>query len=176
MRRVIIHKTQGKNPLQSWGRIVGRAKTLKNFFIIWLCRYVPHLGLKNALYRLTGMKVGKDVSVGLMAMMDIFFPELISIGDNTVIGYGTVILAHEFLVEDWRIGRVEIGKNVMIGANCTVLPGVRIGDGAEVSACSLVNADVPAGARVGGVPARPIPRKRSKADAREEKDLAGVGP
>jgi len=33
----------------------------------------------------------------------------------------------------------------MIGANCTVLPGVKIGEGATVSAMSLVNCDIPAG-------------------------------
>jgi len=57
-------------------------------------------------------------------------------------------------VKELRTGPVKVGKNVMIGANVTILPGVEIGDGAVVSACSLVNADVPAGALVGGVPAR----------------------
>ena len=39
-----------------------------------------------------------QVSAGLASTMDIFFPHLITIGDNTIIGYNTVILAHEFLV------------------------------------------------------------------------------
>jgi acetyltransferase-like isoleucine patch superfamily enzyme len=42
----------------------------------------------------------------------------------------------------------------MIGANCTILPGVVIGDGAIVGAMSLINRDVPAGASVGGTPIR----------------------
>ena len=41
---------------------------------------------------------------------------------------------------------------VMIGANTTILPGVTIGDGAIVSASTLVYRDVPAGAFVGGNP------------------------
>ncbi|WP_368784325.1 acyltransferase [Acinetobacter baumannii] len=49
-----------------------------------------------------------------------------------------------------------MGSRVMIGANSTVLPGVTIGDGAVVSAATLVNADVPAGAFVGGNPMRII--------------------
>ena len=40
----------------------------------------------------------------------------------------------------------------MIGANTTILPGVTIGDGAIVSASTLVYRDVPAGAFVGGNP------------------------
>ena len=49
-----------------------------------------------------------------------------------------------------------VGRDVLIGANCTILPGVVIGDGATVSAMSLVNKDVPPGAMVGGVPIRLI--------------------
>ena len=91
--------------------------------------------------------------------MDIFFPERISIGDRSIVGYNTVILTHEFLIGEWRVGPVEIGRDVMIGANCTILPGVTVGDGAVVAAHSLVNRDVPPGAFVGGVPARPLRRK-----------------
>lgn len=94
------------------------------------------------------------MSVGLGVMFDIFFPHLISIGDNTVIGYNATILAHEFLVSEYRTGRVDIGKNVMIGANATILAGVSIGDGATVSACSLVNKDVPPGTLAYGVPVK----------------------
>lgn len=147
--------TDGRNSLQHLYEVVSLGKVVKNFVVIDLCRYLPWLGAKNWLYRhLLKMKVGRHVSAGLMVMLDVFFPEMISIGDNTIIGYNTVILCHEFLVDHYRLGPVHIGKNVMIGANCTILPGVHIGDGAIVSACSLVNHDVPAYAMVGGVPAR----------------------
>jgi len=60
------------------------------------------------------------------------------------------------LLTEWRTGPVVIGRNVTIGANCTLLPGIVIGDGATVSAMSLVNKDVPPGAKVGGVPIRSL--------------------
>jgi acetyltransferase-like isoleucine patch superfamily enzyme len=63
-------------------------------------------------------------------------------------------LTHEYLVEEYRIGDVEIGDHVMIGANTTILPGVRIGDRAVVGAGSVVTKDVPEGAFVAGNPAR----------------------
>lgn len=156
-RRVDRHPVSGpRNSMHYWPQVGGFWRVSFNFIVITLARYVPWLGVKNTMYRWLGMRVGKNVAFGLMAMPDVFFPNLISIGDNSLIGYNTTILTHEFLIGEWRTGRVEIGKNVMIGANCTILPGVSIGDGAVVAAHSLVNRDVPAGAMVAGVPARVV--------------------
>jgi acetyltransferase-like isoleucine patch superfamily enzyme len=128
----------------------------RNFLVVYLCRYLPFLGWKIALYRWIGVRMGERVSAGLSATLDVFFPELITVGDDTILGYGSVILAHEFLRHELRVGPVVVGRDVVIGTHTVVLPGVVIGDGAVVSAQSLVNSDVPPGAVVGGVPARPL--------------------
>ena len=102
------------------------------------------------------MKVGKKTSFALMVMPDIMFPEKITVGENSIIGYNTTLLAHEYLIREYRLGEIVIGNEVMIGANVTILPGVKIGDGATVSAGTLVHRDVPSGAFVGGNPMRII--------------------
>lgn len=130
---------------------------MKNFIIIQLARYTPSLAMKNWLYRtFLHMKVGSETSFALMVMPDVMFPEKITVGKNTIIGYNTTILTHEYLIKEYRIGEVKIGNEVMIGANTTILPGVEIGDGAVISACTLVNKDVPEGAFVGGNPMQTI--------------------
>jgi acetyltransferase-like isoleucine patch superfamily enzyme len=159
-RLTIYPSPEGANSLWVWRQWVPLWRATRNFLVIYGCRYFVSLRLKNRLYRTIGIKVGERVSPAMGVTMDVFFPQLISVGDNSIIGYNTVILAHEFLVKELRTGPVEIGKSVMIGANVTILPGVRIGDGATVSACSLVNSDVPAGALVGGVPARVLSTAR----------------
>ena len=55
-----------------------------------------------------------------------------------------------------QFARVVIERNVWIGANATVLPGVRLGEGAIVGAGAVVTSDVPPGTLVLGVPARVI--------------------
>lgn len=157
MRRITIHQVPGpKNSLYYWTSYVNPLRICFNFIIIYLCRFIPFLGLKNSLYRVVGIKIDKDVSVGLMAMFDIFFPQLITVGDNSIIGYNTTVLAHEFLITEWTTGEVIIGRDVIIGANTTILAGVAIGDAAVVSAHSLVNHDVIPRTFVGGVPAQVI--------------------
>ncbi|MEW6275688.1 MAG: acyltransferase [Bacillota bacterium] len=144
--------------MQTWYREVHPLRVAFNFLVIYFCRYLPCLPVKNFLYRRLGMRLGKNVSVGLMAMMDIFYPQLISIGDNTIVGYNATILCHEFRIKEFCTGKVEIGANVLIGANSTILPGVQIGEGAQVGAGSLVNRDVPPGVLAAGVPARVVRR------------------
>jgi acetyltransferase-like isoleucine patch superfamily enzyme len=138
-----------------WSRVAPAWRTARNFALITIGRFLPWLGLKNAVYRLTGMRIGANVALGVLAMFDIIFPELISIGDGSIVGYNATILTHEFTTTEWRRGPVQVGRGVLIGANATILAGVTIGDGATVAAGAVVTRDVEAGTTVVGVPARP---------------------
>ncbi|OLS34672.1 acetyltransferase [Alkalihalophilus pseudofirmus] len=156
-RKTESYPVKTANSLWHIYRTVPFFKVVKNFIVIQIARYTPFLKVKNWLYRtFLRMKVGPETAVALMVMMDVMFPERISIGRNTIIGYNTTILAHEYLIKEYRLGDVVIGDEVMIGANTTILPGVTIGDGAIISAGTLVHRDVPAGAFVGGNPMQMI--------------------
>lgn len=157
MRRTVRIKVEGSNSLWQVYDTVPFWRVFRNVLVILIARYLPFFSWKNALYRrCLGMKVGKKTAFAFMVMPDILYPERITVGENSIIGYNTTLLCHEYLVDDYRVGDVVIGDHVMIGANSTILPGVTIGDGAVISAASLVNIDIPPGAFAGGNPVRII--------------------
>lgn len=175
MRKTERFQVEGANSLWHVYKTVPFWKVVRNFVVIQIARYTPFLGMKNWLYKtFLGMKVGDRTSFALMVMLDIMFPEKISVGRNTVIGYNTTILAHEYLIKEYRLGEVVIGSEVMIGANTTILPGITIGDGAIVSAGTLVHKDVPAGAFVGGNPMSIVYTKEELAERWKDDPIYGI--
>ncbi len=55
-----------------------------------------------------------------------------------------------------KIGCIEVGDNVFIGSNTTVLQNVRIGSNVIIGAGTLINKDIPDNTVVGGIPAKVI--------------------
>ena len=79
--------------------------------------------------------------------------EEVTIGRDCMIGWDVLIMdtdQHPVPGRGLQNRPVRIGDRVWIGARATILKGVTIGDGAVVGACSVVTADVPAGAVVTG--------------------------
>lgn len=85
----------------------------------------------------------------------------IFIEDGALIGHNVVLATLNHAASPKDRGSmipapIRIGKNVWVGANAVILPGVTIGDGAIVAAGAVVNRDVPENTVVGGVPAKVI--------------------
>lgn len=132
------------NPLWQVYKIVKFPKLFKQTCIIEISRFIPSMSLKRYIYRkFLKMTIGQNTSFAYKVSPDLFYPELISVGNNSVIGYNTTILTHEVLVDEWRYGRVSIGHHTLIGANVTILPGVTIGNHVKVGAGTVITKDVP---------------------------------
>jgi len=85
----------------------------------------------------------------------------ITIGDDTLIGHGSIVTTLNHGVDpdrraDMSPAPIRIGGKVWLGAGVTIVPGVTVGDGAIVGAGAVVTKDVPANTIVAGVPAKVI--------------------
>lgn len=125
--------------------------------------------IKELLYRLRGeytteklismgMTVGKNFGRLNGVILDPSHCWLITIGDNVTLAPRVHILCHDAstkgLLGYTKIGRVNIGNDVFIGAESVVLPGVTIGNRVIVGANSTVTHDVPDNSVVVGAPAQ----------------------
>ncbi|MEU4207242.1 acyltransferase [Rothia terrae] len=124
------------------------------------------------------ISIGQNVAVFEGVWLEAEPAGSISIGTKTYIGHrahihaiGNVVIEENVMITDGvtissgshdsqnhdkiqTTGDIHIGRNVFVGEKATVLGGVTIGDNAVIGAGAVVTKDVPAGATVGGVPAR----------------------
>jgi len=108
---------------------------------------------------------GKNISVGQNVFINsgCRFQDQggIIIGDGVLIGHNVVLATLNHDIDPRKRSTLHpapivIGKNVWIGSNATIIPGVTIGDGTIIAAGAVVTKNVPANVIVGGVPAKII--------------------
>ena len=168
--------------------IVVTYETLLNL-VLSLPRYRTFNAFKSFVLRRIGAKVGRRVvfypGVWIMTGRNLVLEDDVDlakdvlvttdggvrIGARTLIGYRTQILSGNHVIPPrgeriFDAGHdnksVEIANDVWIGANCVILPGVTIGEGAVIAAGAVVTKNIPAWSIAGGVPAKVL-REREEA-------------
>lgn len=137
---------------------------LWRFSLSRLAFFTPFKGWRAAMYRWSGINIGKRVYIGHDMLFDRAFPEQITIGDDTAIGDRCTITAHGCIptqtplkeIYPLTVKPVNIGNRVWIMPNVTIIYGVTIGDEAVVATGAVVTKDVPPRTLVAGVPAKVI--------------------
>lgn len=178
-----LHDKHGKN--LTWSQ--GLDKVFKRFesyfldfglLILHVTTYIPFHSIRNLIWKLAGLKLGKNST--LHTGLRVFDPRNIKIGQGTIIGYACFIdgrdsvtigshtdIASEVMIYSSEhdinspefsatLAPVKIGDYVFIGPRSIILAGVTIGEGAIVGAGAVVTKDVEPYAIVGGVPAKVI--------------------
>jgi len=114
-----------------------------------------------------GSRIGENCLIGTGSMLDgsvqigdnvkiqsgVYLPHGTVVGENTFIGPYACVTNDRYPVSK-RLRPVVIGSGCIIGANSTIIAGIRVGDNSVVAAGSVVTKDVPPNVVVAGVPAR----------------------
>lgn len=143
-------------------------KIIKNYFKKKSdIRIIKHLKSQGTeliypftIHNVNNLKLGKNIYIGPSSWL--ILRGNLSIGDGTIIGPRLKVHTSNHNYEgdmipysnDYIIKDVIIGNYVWVGADVTILPGIKIGDGAIIGACSCVTKNVPDLAIVGGNPAQ----------------------
>lgn len=162
--------------IQIWTRLFYIERETSSSISIWARLDVIPRASKHERHRL---RLGKKSLIEVSSIICTWHGDVI-IEDGTNIGAGNVVIgpvvfgenvatgqhcfisgmSHQYndismniLKQGHKIDEVVIGKNVWVGSNSVVLPGVKIGDNSVVAAGSTVVSNVPAYTVVAGKPA-----------------------
>ena len=127
-------------------------KGLKNRILQAMAQFAPgETTWRVRLHRWRGVNIGKDVRIGYDSIIETAHPSFVTIRDRAALGMRVTIIAH------MRESRsVTIEEDAIIGPGAIILPNVTIGQGAIVTAGSVVSTSVPPMTMVQGNPAKPI--------------------
>ena len=121
------------------------------------------ISLINAIHPSVSIAPTAQIGKGNMICAGVVINTSAVIGNSTIIN-PTSVVEHDTVVGDFvtlaagvQVGaRVKIGKCSFLGISATVIPGIKIGDGAVIGVCSCILKDVPDNTFALGAPARVI--------------------
>ena len=118
------------------------------------------------------VEIQKNVKIGRRCKVSShsFLCEGVTVEDNVFVGHGVMFTNDKFpratnpdgspqSEKDWEVVPTLIKRGASIGSNATIIAGITIGENALVGAGAVVTRDVPDGATVAGVPAKPVAAK-----------------
>ncbi|PTX42623.1 acetyltransferase-like isoleucine patch superfamily enzyme [Christiangramia gaetbulicola] len=149
-----------------------KARIILYFFLFkisknWVILNRISIRLRPAIWKATGCKIGKNVSIGYDIYYDVHNANLITIEDDVWIASRSLILCHKrdlkLYYKNTRYNDlsyikspVVLKRGCVVGMASTIMPGVTVGEGAIVGAGSLVVKDVPAWTIATGNPAKVV--------------------
>ena len=144
----------------------------------WLLagRFVSHLGRM-----LTGIEIHPGARIGKRLFIDhgmgLVIGETTEIGDDCTLYHGVTLGGRAPQRGEFGQKRhPTLGNGVIVSSGAQVLGPFRVGDGACIAGAAVVLAEVPDGATMVGVPARPVGSRRTEKPAAPTFDAYGIPP
>src|ERR1700731_652746 len=136
-------------------------------------RFVSHLGRV-----LTGIEIHPGARIGRRLFIDhgmgVVIGETAEIGDDCTLYQGVTLGGTS--LERGHKRHPTLGNGVIVSVHAQVLGPFRVGDGARIGAQAVVLSEVPEGATMVGIPAKPVSRRRPSSDSQPIFQPYALGP
>jgi len=136
-------------------------------------RFVSHIGRV-----LTGIEIHPGARIGKRLFIDhgmgVVIGETAEIGDDCTLYQGVTLGGTS--LERGHKRHPTLGNGVIVSVHAQVLGPFRVGDGARIGAQAVVLSEVPDGATMVGIPAKPVARRRSSSDSQPAFQPYALGP
>ena len=149
----------------SFGKLQLKSKMLRSWILHQIAYSSPSSNFAISTQRSRGVKIGKDCHMSPYVLIDLVYPNLVTIKDNVTLGSNSMIFAHINPTANLKlkkthyprkVAQVTIKSGAVINPGAIITAGVTIGKNAIVSIGSAVFEDVPDNCVVVGNPARVI--------------------
>ncbi len=146
------------------GKFHLKCKFFKTWILHSLAYFAPLSSFIIKMQRARGVRIGKFCHISPYVLIDLVYPDLITIEDNVTIGNNSMIFAHVNPTASIKLKKlfprkvapVIIKKGSVIFPGCIITAGVTIGECSMIGAGSVVGEDVPDYCVVLGNPARVV--------------------
>lgn len=146
------------------GRLRLRFRFLRSWILHSLAYSSPHPGFVTSMQRARGVRIGKNCHISPYVLIDLLYPQLVTMGDNITVGSNCLIFAHvnptanAFLKKEYprKVNPVNIKTGAVLFPGSIITAGVTIGENSVVGAGSVVFEDVPDYCVAIGNPARVV--------------------
>lgn len=136
----------------------------KRYLLERIAFFSPSNRIRVWCFRSMGIRIGVGVFIGNYVTFDRIFPGRIEVRDHASIGDRCLITAHTNIPSETplkvlyprTVRETVVGRGAWIMPNCTIAPGVRVGDHAVVATGAVVTRDVPPRTLAAGVPAKVV--------------------
>lgn len=139
-----------------------KIKKVKNTVLALIAYSFPNNTVRVKLHKWRGVNIGKGVYIGMYCFIDNLYPDYIYIENYASINTGSIVLAHfnprlfYAPIFEAKVAPVLIQEGAIVTVKCVLLPGVKIGRYAIVSAGSVVESSVADYTIVRGNPAKVV--------------------